>query len=113
MQDCLFCKIARGEIPSAVLYEDDEVIAFRDIDPKAPQHFLVVPKRHIQSAAALTEEDAQLLGSVFAIIAALAEQLELDAGWRVVTNVGKDGGQSVDHLHFHVLGGRAMGWPPG
>ena len=93
MEDCLFCKIAAGEIPSNKLYEDDTLLAFYDIDPQAPVHFLVIPKRHIASAAALTEDDAALLG--------------------VVTNVGEDGGQSVKHLHFHVLAKRSLAWPPG
>lgn len=113
MTDCLFCKIASGEVPSIVLYEDDEVFAFQDIDPKAPKHFLVIPRRHITSAAELTEEDGPLLGRIFAVIANLAKKAGIEKGYRVVSNVGKEGGQSVDHLHFHVLGGRQMGWPPG
>ena len=99
MEDCLFCKIAAGEIPSNKLFEDDQLLAFYDIDPQAPVHFLVIPKKHIQSAAALTEEDGAELGC--------------DNGYRVVSNVGEDGGQSVKHLHFHVLAKRSLAWPPG
>ncbi len=114
MADCLFCKIAAGDIPSNKLFEDDDILAFYDIDPKAPVHFLVIPKRHIASAAALTEADAALLGHIYATIAALCRRLGVgEGGYRVVTNVGEDGGQSVAHLHFHVLAGRSMKWPPG
>ena len=114
MEDCLFCKIAAGEIPSNKLYEDDTLLAFYDIDPQAPVHFLVIPKRHIASAAALTEDDAALLGHIYAVIAQLCRKLGVDeSGYRVVTNVGEDGGQSVKHLHFHVLAKRSLAWPPG
>ena len=113
MADCLFCKIANHEIESLVLYEDEEVLAFRDIDPKAPTHILVIPKKHIDSAAQLTEEDSALLGRVFSVIAGLAKEEKLSSGWRVVSNVGEDGGQTVGHLHFHLMGGRQMQWPPG
>lgn len=114
MEDCLFCKIAAGEIPSNKLYEDDTLLAFYDIDPQAPVHFLVIPKQHISSAAALTEENAQLLGHIYAVIAEQCRKLGVDEkGYRVVTNVGEDGGQSVKHLHFHVLAGRSLAWPPG
>ena len=111
---CLFCKIVAGEIPSDAVHEDDLVFAFNDINPVAPVHQLVVPKRHIGSAADLAEADAELLGRLFAVTGKLAADAGLpDTGYRVVTNVGADGGQSVDHLHFHLLGGRAMAWPPG
>lgn len=114
MEDCLFCKIAAGQIPSDKLFEDDTLLAFRDIDPQAPVHFLVIPKKHISSAAALTENDSALLGHVFAVIAKLCRELGCDeSGYRVVTNVGEDGGQSVKHLHFHVLAKRSLAWPPG
>ena len=111
--DCLFCKIAAGEIPSNKLYEDDRLLAFYDIDPQAPVHFLVIPKKHITSAAALTEEDGALLGHIFAVIAKLCEELHCENGYRVVSNVGEDGGQTVKHLHFHVLAKRSLAWPPG
>lgn len=114
MADCLFCKIAAGDIPSNKLFEDDQLLAFYDIDPQAPVHFLVIPKKHIDSAAVLTEYDAALLGHIYAVIAQLAARLGFaENGYRVVTNVGADGGQSVKHLHFHVLAGRSLAWPPG
>ena len=114
MADCLFCKIAAGDIPSNKLFEDDRLLAFYDIDQQAPVHFLVIPKKHIDSAAVLTEDDAALLGHIYAVIAQLAARLGIaENGYRVVTNVGADGGQSVKHLHFHVLAGRSLAWPPG
>lgn len=114
MADCLFCRIAAGKIPSNKLYEDEAILAFYDIDPQAPVHFLVIPKRHVESAAALNENDGPLLGHIYAKIAELCRELGIDkTGYRVVSNVGVHGGQSVPHLHFHVLGGRSMKWPPG
>ena len=113
MEDCLFCMIAEGKIPSKKLYEDDQVVAFYDINPQAKVHFLVVPRKHISSAAALTEEDGALLGHIFTVIAKLAKEQGLENGYRIVNNCGADGGQSVRHLHFHLLGGRSMAWPPG
>lgn len=113
MSDCLFCKIAAGEIPSEKVYESDDVVAFRDINPAAPTHVLVIPVRHVASAAELGAEDAALLGEIFRAIAHLADEAGLSGGWRVVTNVGGDAGQSVHHLHFHLIGGRSMSWPPG
>jgi histidine triad (HIT) family protein len=111
---CLFCKIVAGDIPSASIFEDDLVLAFKDIAPVAPTHILVIPRRHIASAVDLTESDAPLLGRVFSVSALIARDAGLDEkGYRVVTNIGADGGQSVDHLHFHLLGGRALTWPPG
>jgi histidine triad (HIT) family protein len=111
--DCLFCRIVAGEIPSTRLHEDDLVIAIRDINPQAPTHLLVLPKAHIASAADLTEADGPLLGHLFEVTGDLARREGLGGGWRLVTNVGHDGGQSVDHLHVHLLGGRPMTWPPG
>lgn len=113
MDDCLFCKIAAGQVPSNKLFEDDQLLAFYDIEPQAPVHFLVIPKAHIGSAAELTEDNAALLGHVYAVIARLCRELGCDKGYRVVTNVGEDGGQSVKHLHFHVLAKRSLAWPPG
>ena len=113
-EDCLFCRIVAGDIPSSRVHEDDEVIAFRDIAPRAPTHILVIPRRHIGSAADLTEADGQLLGRLFAVTAAVArEQGIADAGYRIISNVGRWGGQTVDHLHLHLMGGRAFDWPPG
>ena len=112
--DCVFCKIIDKEIPSDIIYEDSDVIAFNDLDPQAPIHFLVIPKKHIQSIATLGEADSQIISRIFASIKKLASEKGLDEnGYRVVSNVGEDGGQSVPHLHFHVLGGRGFKWPPG
>ncbi len=111
--DCLFCRMAAGEIPVNKVYEDEQVLAFHDIDPQAPVHFLVIPKQHLDSPAAITQENAALVGHIFAVIAKLADELGLENGYRVVTNCGADGGQSVQHLHFHVLAGRSLAWPPG
>ncbi|MBQ4526743.1 MAG: histidine triad nucleotide-binding protein [Clostridia bacterium] len=114
MTDCLFCKIINGEIPSSKVYEDEKVYAFNDIDPQAPVHFLVVPKEHIASALEITEENADIPGHVFMVVAKLAKEMGFaDDGYRIVNNCGKDGGQTVGHLHFHVLAGRNIGWPPG
>jgi len=111
--DCLFCRIVAGEVPSERLHADDDVIAFRDIAPRAPTHVLVIPRRHIPDAHAVTHADADLLGKIFAVVRRVADDAGLGTGYRVVTNVGPDSGQTVFHLHFHVLGGRAMAWPPG
>jgi len=112
--DCLFCRIVAGEIPSDRVHEDDQVIAFRDIAPRAPTHILVIPRAHIASAAELTEADGPLLGRLFGAAAQVArEQGIADDGYRLVTNVGRWGGQTVDHLHLHLMGGRPFDWPPG
>jgi histidine triad (HIT) family protein len=112
--DCLFCRIVRGEIPSTNVYEDDLVLAFRDIAPRSPTHILVIPKEHIASAADLTDADGPLLGRLFAATARIARDEGIaDAGYRLVSNVGRWGGQTVDHLHLHLMGGRAFEWPPG
>lgn len=113
MSDCLFCKIAKGDIPSNKVYEDELVYAFYDIDPQAPVHFLVIPKAHIQSAACVSGENSGIVAHIFEVIAKLAAELGLENGFRVVTNVGEDGGQTVPHLHFHVLAKRNLAWPPG
>ena len=109
---CLFCKIAAGEIPADRVFEDDDVIVFRDINPRAPTHVLVIPRRHVPSAAELTDADGDLLAALFAALRRVAEGGGLHS-YRIVTNVGPDSGQSVLHLHFHLLGGRSMSWPPG
>lgn len=111
--DCLFCKIAKKEIPSDLLYEDSELMAFKDIDPKAPFHILIIPKAHIKSAKQLTEDEGCMLGRAFSIAGRLCEEAGYQDGYRVVTNIGQHGGQSVPHLHFHVLAGRQLEWPPG
>ncbi len=113
MTDCLFCKIAADEIPSETVYKSEDVVAFRDVNPAAPTHVLVIPVRHVSSAAELGDSDGDLLAEIFRTMASLAEDAGLTGGWRVVTNVGGDAGQSVHHLHFHLIGGRTMSWPPG
>jgi histidine triad (HIT) family protein len=114
MENCLFCKIIRGEIPSAKLYEDAEMLAFQDIAPKAPVHFLVIPKKHIVNLMEMQPEDAALLGRVLFQAQRIAqEQGCSENGARFVFNCKSDGGQTVDHVHLHVLGGRGLHWPPG
>ena len=112
MSDCLFCKIAEGQIPSNKVYEDEVCFAFHDIDPQAPAHFLVIPKAHIGSVAEVTEDNADVVAHIFAVISKVTKELGLDS-YRVVSNIGEQAGQSVPHLHFHVLSGRDMTWPPG
>ncbi|MFA6092081.1 MAG: histidine triad nucleotide-binding protein [Elusimicrobiota bacterium] len=112
MSACIFCKIASGEVRSQKVYEDDEVLAFKDLNAQAPVHLLVIPKRHIASLAASTADDEALLGRLQSTVRAVAAQEGLSS-FRVVANNGREAGQSVDHLHYHVLGGRRLGWPPG
>jgi histidine triad (HIT) family protein len=112
--DCLFCKIIRGELPGDFVHQDELVIAIRDIAPKAPTHLLLMPREHIEAAADLADSHGAMLGRLFAVGARLARDAGLaDKGYRVVTNSGAGVGQSVPHLHFHLLGGRSMSWPPG
>lgn len=112
--DCLFCKIVDGQIPSTKVYEDELVYAFLDIEPQAPTHIIIVPKQHISSANELTAENSAVVGRIFEVAARLAkEQGFAEKGYRIVNNCGEDGGQTVGHLHFHVLAGRNLGWPPG
>ena len=112
MSDCLFCKIAGGEIPSNKVYEDDLCYAFYDIAPQAPTHFLVIPKAHISSVSAVTADNSAVVAHIFEVIAKLTKDLGLES-YRVVSNIGEQAGQTVFHLHFHVLAGRDMTWPPG
>ena len=109
MQDCLFCKIIRGEVPSQMVYEDEEIFAFRDINPAAPVHVLVIPKEHIAGADELGENHAELISKLILTAGNLARELDLNEGWRIVTNVREHGGQTVRHLHFHLLGGGVLG----
>jgi histidine triad (HIT) family protein len=112
--DCLFCKIAKGLIPVEKLYEDDKIVAFRDINPAAPVHILIIPIKHIAGAMDLGNEEVDILGPIFTTIKKLAVDFGIsESGFRVVNNCGEDGGQTVKHLHFHLLGGRSMEWPPG
>ncbi len=107
--DCIFCKIIAGEIPSSKVYEDDKVLAFNDINPAAPVHILVIPKKHIESAVALSDEDDALIAHIFKVIRQIAKEQGLENGFRLVSNVGADGGQTVKHLHFHILGKKQFG----
>lgn len=111
--DCVFCKISAGEIPAKKAYEDDVCLAFYDLEPQAPVHVLLIPKQHIGSVSEITSENSAVVAHIFEVAGRLAKELGLEKGYRIVTNCGEDGGQSVPHLHFHLLGGRAMGWPPG
>ena len=115
MADCIFCKIAHGEIPSTKVYEDAQVLAFRDLDPQAPEHVLIIPKKHLSSVLDFGAEDRELAAHILTdVVPALARTLGIDAGgFRLVANTGTDGGQTVGHLHFHLLGGRPLAWPPG
>lgn len=114
MDDCLFCRIVKKEIPGRIVHEDHLILAFEDVNPQAPVHILVIPKRHIQSLAQVTETDQGLLGSLLLVVTNLAKSKNLaQEGYRTVLNSGPNGGQTVDHLHIHLLGGRPMTWPPG
>ena len=114
MSDCIFCKIAAGQIKADVVYEDQNVLAFRDVNPKAPVHILIIPKKHIERLSTVSEADLSLVSDIHRGVqkVAISEKL-VESGYRLVTNNGRDAGQSVDHLHYHVLGGRALAWPPG
>jgi histidine triad (HIT) family protein len=114
MNDCIFCKIASGQISAKKVFEDDSLVAFHDISPKAPVHVLVIPKVHIASVNEINDIDDSFVGKILKLMPQLAEMLEVKtSGYRVVINCGENGGQSVDHLHFHLIGGRALTWPPG
>ena len=113
MSDCIFCKLASHEIPTNVVYEDDEMFCFYDMEPQAPVHVLLIPKKHIESLDDLKEEDQVLVGHMMLKIKEIAKKLELKDGYRVVSNNGSLAGQTVKHLHFHILGQREMKWPPG
>ena len=114
MSDCIFCKIASGEIPSQKVYESDNVFAFRDLDPVAPSHILIIPKKHIESLDSMESKDIELLGELLLTAKKIAKQEGLDKdGYRVVNNNGEMGGQTVNHFHLHLVGGRSMQWPPG
>lgn len=113
MADCMFCKIAAGEIPSTKIYEDEAVYAFADIDPQAPFHAIIIPREHIASTAEITNENSHLIAKVYEAVAKIAKQEGLQKGFRVVNNCGEDGGQTVGHIHFHLLARRNLQWPPG
>lgn len=111
--DCIFCKIASGKIPTKKVYEDDIVIAFNDLEPQAPVHVLIIPKEHIKSVNYINSNNSHIIGHIFEVAAKLSKKLNLEGGYRIVNNCGKDGGQTVMHLHFHLLGGKQMAWPAG
>jgi histidine triad (HIT) family protein len=114
MENCLFCKIATGEIPGNIVYQDENVVAFVDINPQAPKHILLIPRKHITSISDLTLDDGPVLVQLFMIAQKVAHEMNIDvSGYRLVSNVGPDAGQMVFHLHFHLLGGRKFSWPPG
>lgn len=111
--DCIFCKIIEGSVPSTKIYEDDSVLAFLDIDPQAPFHAVIIPKEHISGADKINEENSAVIAKVFEAAAKIAKQENLTGGFRIVNNCGTDGGQTVDHIHFHMLAKRFLAWPPG
>lgn len=111
--DCIFCKIANKEIPSEIVYEDDRSIVFKDLNPEAPVHLLVIPKEHIESAFHIGPEHKELMGHLIYVASKVAEEFNLSKGYRIVNNCGLEGGQTVGHLHYHLLGGRELQWPPG
>lgn len=114
MENCLFCQIAAGKLAADIVYEDNDMVAFTDISPEAPTHLLVIPRRHIASINEASPKDAELLGKLLLKASSLAKQRGLDSkGYRLVANVGREAGQTVDHIHVHLLGGRFLGWPPG
>ncbi|MBN1034706.1 histidine triad nucleotide-binding protein [Clostridium botulinum] len=114
MGDCIFCKIIKGDIPNKKLYEDELVYAFYDINPEAPVHFLIIPKEHIKSVNELNEKNINVVSHIFKVINKLVVELDIaESGYRIVNNCGEDGGQTVNHMHFHILAGRNLQWPPG
>lgn len=113
MDDCLFCKIIKGDIPTNFIYEDEKIVVFKDIDPQAPVHLLLMPREHIESTDDINKENSHLIGYIFEVANRLAKENDLSQGYRIVNNCKAHGGQSVDHIHFHLIGGRQMLWPPG
>lgn len=111
---CIFCRIVEGEVPARVVHEDEDTMAFRDVNPQAPVHLLVIPRRHVEAVSDLADSDRELAGRLLLVAGEVAREAGLeDSGYRIVANTGSDGGQTVPHLHLHVLGGRSMSWPPG
>lgn len=114
MEDCIFCKIIKNQIPCEMLYEDDRVIGFKDISPQAPVHVIIIPREHTSDLNCLKEDGADIIGHIFIVAKKIAKSLGIsESGYRIVTNCGEQGGQSVQHIHFHLLGGRMLKWPPG
>jgi histidine triad (HIT) family protein len=113
-EDCIFCKIIKNQIPCEIIYEDDKVLGFKDISPQAPVHVVIIPKEHVDDLNDLSEEQAEVVGHIFIVAKKIAKKLSVsESGYRVVTNCGEAAGQSVQHIHFHLLGGRMLQWPPG
>jgi histidine triad (HIT) family protein len=113
-EDCIFCKIIKKQIPCEMVYEDDRVIGFKDISPQAPVHIVIIPKEHFDDLNCIKEEQAEILGHIFIVAKKIAQTMDIaQSGYRVVTNCGEQGGQTVEHIHFHLLGGRMLQWPPG
>lgn len=110
--DCIFCKIVNKEIPSNIIYEDEKILAFKDLEPVAPVHVLIIPKNHISSANEITNENAEIISHIFKCIPKISKTLGLEKGFRIINNCGENGGQTVNHLHFHLIGGKKLGWPP-
>ena len=108
--DCIFCKIIKKEIPSKIIYEDDKILAFNDLNPIAPVHALIIPKEHILSADDINSKNSYIIGHIFSVIPKIAEKLSLNDGYRIINNCGKNGGQSVKHIHFHLVGGKELSW---
>ena len=114
MDDCIFCKIVKGEIPATKIYEDNDILCFKDIKPEAPVHIVIVPKEHIESINAITINNSDIISKIYLKVSTIAKELGIkESGYRLVCNCGENGGQSVNHLHFHLLGGRKLTWPPG
>ena len=113
-EECIFCKIEKGQIPCEMVYEDDKVIAFKDISPEAPVHVIIIPRRHIANLNLLKQDEVEIIGHIFIVAKKIVRTLGIDkSGYRIVNNCGEQGGQTVQHLHFHLLGGRMLKWPPG
>lgn len=111
--ECIFCKIVSGEIPCQKVYEDDDILAFYDLEPQAPIHVLIIPKQHIESSNDINYSNSKIIACIFEVIPKLAKKLDLNSGYRIVSNCMEDAGQTVKHIHFHILGGRKFTWPPG
>ena len=110
--DCIFCKIASKKIPSDMIYEDEKILVFKDLNPVAPIHVLIIPKKHISSANEINKENSEIISHIFSCIPKISKTLHLENGFRIINNCGTDGGQTVNHIHFHLIGGEKLGWPP-
>ena len=113
MSDCLFCKIASGQIPAKIVFQDDNVVAFEDINPQSPVHIIIIPRKHISTVLDITQSDLDIMGYLYLVAGKIATDMSIDDGFRLVVNCGKSAGQEIQHIHMHMLGGRLFGWPPG